>query len=373
MLREHWYIAATSHKLRRKPIQRQLLGEQLVLWRDAQGQPHALNNTCIHRGVPLSLGTVDENCIRCPYHGWAFNGAGECVEVPANGPGGKVPPNARTRAYPTVEKGGYIWVYTGLKSADERPPLYVPEELTSPLWCAGRRADDIQTHYTRVIEHNIDIAHLPWVHKNTIGRPMTPHEYIERPLRIRENGLSIALTNSTQPTLTWLPKRFYDLVTAGAADVNMPDDGLHLDMPNLFRISLAQTGIIMGMYAVPLDEQTTRIHQYVARCWLTRQPILTPLFNRLLLAMNMYVLREDLAMLEGQVPKRMPDKISDEFHVRTDEAQIHYRRLRAAYYEAHPHERPVEETHTPGSWAVNRAQLQALDRQPAGNGHRTTT
>ncbi len=348
MLREYWYIAAAGREVTAgRPIHKKLLGEDLVLWRDAQGQPHAIANLCIHRGVPLSLGFVDGNCVRCPYHGWAYNGEGVCVEIPSNGVGASTPPNARTRAYPIAEAGGFIWVYTGYEPAERRPPLTVPVELTSPDWAVGFRCDDIATHYTRVIEHNIDVAHLPWIHDKTIGRSVSRDARIDRPVAVSEEKLHIQFKDE-MPVLAFSGHESLHRVL---------EDGLHLDMPNLFRISFKQTGIVMGMYAVPLDEENTRIYQYVSRRWLRRIPLISALFTWLLVSINMKVLREDLKMLESQRPKQMPEDITEEFHVRADEAQIQYRRLRAAYFEKYPDERPDVLAQSAGGWASARLAL----------------
>lgn len=344
MLREYWYIAASSKELSTKrPIEKELLGEKLVLWRDSQGTAHAIANTCIHRGVPLSLGHVDTDCVRCPYHGWAYNGEGVCVDIPSNGTGSPVPLNARTRAFPVEEGGGYIWVYTGHEPAETRPALVVPIELTSSDWVVGYYSVDIATHYTRVIEHNIDVAHLPWIHPKTIGSSVARTARIDRPVAMSEGKLHIHFKDE-MPVLVFSGKESLHRVL---------EDGLHLDMPNLFRISFKQTGIVMGMYAVPLNEEKTRIYQYVSRRWLKHVPVVSYLFTQFLVRMNMKILSEDLVMLESQKPKKMPEEITQEFHVRADEAQINYRKLRATYFEKYPHERPGRET-TVGGWAAVR-------------------
>lgn len=344
MLREYWYIAAESSELSAKqPIERQVLNEKLVLWRDSQGVAHAIANLCIHRGVPLSLGYVDNDCVRCPYHGWAYDKQGVCVDIPSNGPQALTPPNARTRFYPVAESGGYIWVYTGYEPAPTRRPLNVPVELTGKDWVVGYRYVDIATHYTRVVEHNIDVAHLPWVHPKTIGRSVARDARIDRPVSLSTEKLHIQFKDE-MPYLAFHGKESLQRVL---------EDGLHLDMPNLFRISFKQTGIVMGMYAVPVDEEHTRIYQYVSRRWLKHVPLISPLFTWFLVSMYTKILKEDLDMLESQVPKRMPEDITQEFHVRADEAQINYRKLRETYFKKYPHERPqVEEV--PGGWATAR-------------------
>ena len=73
---------AYAHELADAPIRRRLLGEDLVLWRDSGGTPHALRDLCIHRGTALSLGRVVGDRIMCPYHGWQYGGDGVCTLIP---------------------------------------------------------------------------------------------------------------------------------------------------------------------------------------------------------------------------------------------------------------------------------------------------
>ena len=80
-LRRHWWVAGTSAELARRPIARTILGTPLVLFRTA-GKAAALLDRCPHRNAPLSHGKIVEGLIECPYHGWAFDGAGECRRIP---------------------------------------------------------------------------------------------------------------------------------------------------------------------------------------------------------------------------------------------------------------------------------------------------
>lgn len=337
MLAEYWYIAAESRELTdRRPLGRTLLGNDLVLWRDRAGRPHALADTCIHRGIPLSAGEVDEDWVRCPFHGWAFDGTGRCTLIPSNGPDAPIPRKARTRAYPVEERGGYVWVYTGTEPPERRRPLVVPTELTSSDWIDGRTYSDAAAHYTRVIEQSIDVAHIPWVHRRTIGRSLPRDGRVNRPMARRKDGLTVYFENR-------VPVWFERFVEQSGDDVLAPepstlDEGIHFDMPNHFRVMIGD--MIMGLYPVPIDANRTRVYQYVARNWLTRVPVVSWLLTRFTLFLNGRIVDEDMRVLEMQVPNRIPESVRDEFRVRTDAAELYYRKLRAAYFDAYPHERP---------------------------------
>ena len=90
---------AYAHELTDAPIRRRLLGEDLVLWRDSGGTPHALRDLCIHRGTALSLGRVVGDRIMCPYHGWQYGGDGVCTLIPQLADPTRIPGKAKVDAF----------------------------------------------------------------------------------------------------------------------------------------------------------------------------------------------------------------------------------------------------------------------------------
>ena len=123
-----WVPVCLSGKVRPdQPTPIELAGERLVLFRDEGGEARALIDRCPHRGVALSLGTVDRGVITCPFHGWRFGGSGECLHVPWN-PDAKRDRLSAT-SIPVRDLGGLIWVFTGSEPSQE--PV-VPEALSRP-------------------------------------------------------------------------------------------------------------------------------------------------------------------------------------------------------------------------------------------------
>src|SRR5579872_286257 len=97
-----WYVAAWSDELGPdRPLPRIVLEQPVVLYRRRDGSPVALEDRCIHRRLPLSFGRVAGDTIECGYHGLVFGADGRCLVVPGQS---QVPPEARVRAYPTVER-----------------------------------------------------------------------------------------------------------------------------------------------------------------------------------------------------------------------------------------------------------------------------
>src|SRR5436309_892193 len=113
-----WYVAAWSHDLKADhPLGVQILGEPIVLWRGQQGRIAALEDRCAHRLAPLSLGRCEGESLRCMYHGLLYNAAGIVTEIPGQD---AIPPQAKVRPYPVIDRHSWIWVWLGdAGAADE--------------------------------------------------------------------------------------------------------------------------------------------------------------------------------------------------------------------------------------------------------------
>lgn len=134
-LRNYWYPVLQSEEL---PVGKALgfmaLGEPLVAWRDANGNPCVARDRCPHRSIKLSVGRVFDGNLQCILHGLRFNGRGDCVMVPWEDEDGDRRKSPQATAYPAGELGGYVWAYLGDTKKFPAPPLEqeVPEELTKP-------------------------------------------------------------------------------------------------------------------------------------------------------------------------------------------------------------------------------------------------
>ncbi|HEY3912302.1 MAG TPA: aromatic ring-hydroxylating dioxygenase subunit alpha [Stellaceae bacterium] len=114
-LREAWYYAAAGRRLRpRAMVAKIMLGEPVLIGRDAGGAPFALRDLCPHRGMRLSAGRFDGHEVECCYHGWRFATGGHCTAIPALVPGQAfTPERVQVRSYPAREVQGNIWIYLG--------------------------------------------------------------------------------------------------------------------------------------------------------------------------------------------------------------------------------------------------------------------
>ena len=124
----HWYVACTPDEFADKPLGRTVCGQRIVFWRDGQGQVVALEDFCPHRGAPLSLGYVSEGKLVCGYHGLEMGCEGKTIAMPGQRVRGFPP----IRAYPVVERYGFIWVWPGDAAlADPLVPPPMPEFIAA--------------------------------------------------------------------------------------------------------------------------------------------------------------------------------------------------------------------------------------------------
>jgi nitrite reductase/ring-hydroxylating ferredoxin subunit len=168
-----WFIVARSDELRPGDVRPLHYFERdLVVYRSESGEPHVLDAHCTHLGAHLAVGgKVEGDCIRCPFHGWKFDGAdGSCAEIPYGG-STRIPSRANTRAYPTLERNHMIWAWYHAK---DEPPFYdvpVVKEFDSDDWSPiDCREFEIAVPCQEMAENNVDFAHFKFVH-GTDGIP----------------------------------------------------------------------------------------------------------------------------------------------------------------------------------------------------------
>ena len=156
-----WYVAEFSENLTDAPLKVRMLGRDFVLYRDTRGQAHCLSNVCCHRGASLAQGKChDDDTLACPFHGWRFDGEGQCTRVPsAAQPELDIPAMARVDAYPTLEKYGLIWVFLG-DDPDAAHPLFPMPEFENPKWRMVTFQDTWKAHLHVAKWVDLDQVHL---------------------------------------------------------------------------------------------------------------------------------------------------------------------------------------------------------------------
>lgn len=187
-LENAWYVAALSTDIERRPFAVKMLNHALVLFRKQDGSVVALEDSCPHRRLPLSMGRIQGDVIECGYHGLQFDCSGSCVGAPT---ATEIPPAAVVRRYVTVEKYGMIWVWMGdpdLACADDI--IQIPE-WDDPTWGVNRGdAMEVACNYLYITDNLLDPSHVTWVHQSSfgskalVGVPLEVHE--------AENGVTVS-------------------------------------------------------------------------------------------------------------------------------------------------------------------------------------
>ncbi len=162
-----WFVVAEARELAAGEVMPlYVFGRHLVLFRTASGEPRAMDAHCPHLGAHIGIGgRVEGETIRCPFHGWAFDGeSGRCVDVPYDD-NDFIPKRAQTRSYPTIERNQMIWVWHHLQ--DGEPFYEVPEvpEFSDPEWTPiVVRTYEMRTCAQELAENNVDYSHFKYVH-----------------------------------------------------------------------------------------------------------------------------------------------------------------------------------------------------------------
>ena len=122
VMRNYWQPAALVDELEGpRPVRPvTLLGEDLVAFKNQDGSYGLIGKHCPHRGADLCYGRLEDGGLRCPFHGWLFDGAGKCQDQPAEPEGSRMHENIQHTAYPVMEKAGILWAYMG----DGEPPAF---------------------------------------------------------------------------------------------------------------------------------------------------------------------------------------------------------------------------------------------------------
>ena len=171
MIPNQWYAILPSKAVKTNQIVGvKRLNLDLALFRNEKGEIGCVVDQCTHRGAALSKGKVKGDCIQCPFHGLEFDRTGRCTFIPANGKASTADISRyNVRNYPVLESHGiiYFWYGDPVKITDELP--FFNDDVDSS-YVYSEMEDHWNAHYSRCIENQLDVVHLPFIHHNTIGR-----------------------------------------------------------------------------------------------------------------------------------------------------------------------------------------------------------
>jgi phenylpropionate dioxygenase-like ring-hydroxylating dioxygenase large terminal subunit len=169
LMREYWVPALLSSEVPSPdsdPLRVLILGEQLIAFRDTQGQVGLIQNNCPHRGASLFFGRNEESGLRCVYHGWKFAVDGTCVDMPNEPAESDFKQKVKAVAYPTRERGGIVWAYLGPRGTP--PPLQSLEGNMLPDGEWQVTAIQRECNWFQGLEGDIDTSHFSFLHAGSM-------------------------------------------------------------------------------------------------------------------------------------------------------------------------------------------------------------
>jgi phenylpropionate dioxygenase-like ring-hydroxylating dioxygenase large terminal subunit len=318
-LRNRWWPVFESRDLPAgRPVGIRRLGEDLALWRDAEGAAHLFVDRCPHRGAALSKGFVRGSELQCWYHGFRFDGTGQCAAVPAEGPDSPLPARVSITSYPVREEVGLIWAYIGETDLFPAPPLRLPDELSQPdEWSFFIARATWQANWLLVFDNLLDPMHGSYLHASSYTLRYGSKE--DR-MRVRDlsDGFVVEREQQRGVNFDW---------------TELHDNGslwVRLDIPYPKTAGPGGPFRILG-WATPIDAERTRVYflrlRHVAG-W--QRALWRFLYKARLEANHWRVLEQDRAILESQrgVSSRLWEHMSQ-----TDVGVIRLRRMLHQLYE----------------------------------------
>ncbi|HVV92220.1 MAG TPA: aromatic ring-hydroxylating dioxygenase subunit alpha [Hyphomicrobiales bacterium] len=247
LMRRYWQPVAMSEEVTTTPKQIRILGEDFVIFRDRKGRPGMLYPRCMHRGTTLYYGKVEDEGIRCCYHGWLFDVEGHCLDQPcepSQGEGHRE--KVRQPWYPVEERYGLMFAYMG--PAEKKPVL--------PHWDNIENLGPDEEYQTRYANHiGNPILDYSWLHQN---------DNVMDPFHVQV--LHSTFTGAQfHPQFALMPKVDFKQVEDGVyySAVRVLDDGRTMDRishwmcPNVMAVPSTQmdAGAATGVaWVVPVDD-----------------------------------------------------------------------------------------------------------------------
>ncbi|MGJ8454479.1 Rieske 2Fe-2S domain-containing protein [Pseudothermotoga sp. U03pept] len=282
-----WLAVASSKEVSARPVGVVRLGKEIVFWRDTTGKLNAVKDLCVHRKARLSAGEVVNGRIQCPFHGFEYDGTGRVKLIPALGRNHQVEERFAIEAYTVTEKAGMIWLWVGENNLQGEPRFFddIDENFAyaefKELW---------RVPYPRAVENQLDVMHLPFIHKTTIGRGN----------RTLVNG----------PVVKWIDENEFFFYVFNEIDngqkVKKPEE-LNIDLsrvylefifPNTWQNHITNSIRVVAFF-VPVDESKTMIYlRFYVRA--TKIKWLDKLIATTGMPFNKKVLHQDKRVVETQ-------------------------------------------------------------------------
>ncbi len=308
VLLNDWHVVARASDLRPGEVKAaRLLGVDLVLWSD-KGETHAWLDLCRHRGAKLSLGTVRDGCLVCPYHGWCYDGGGACVQVPAH-PALTPALGAKARVFYARVRYGLVWVCLGEPS---RGVPDFPEGDDGAYRKVPAGPYRFRAYATRVLEDFLDAGHYPFVHAGQMGGSrnfeMTGYE-------VRPSGTGGLVSEDIAVRRIWRdgPGGTGEVDVVYSYRVERPLTARYTKSYGQERFSMMDT-------VTPVDEAESLVWSVMAYNYPPGKS------DEQLVAYQDLLAGQDMLVVESQRPQLLPLDMGQEIPVPSDALSVAYRK-----------------------------------------------
>lgn len=277
----NWYPVAWCDQVKEQPLGVVLNKTALVLFR-AKGKIHALEDRCPHRGTPLSEGSIQNGCIVCPYHGWRFDGNGECQSIPGLTCYASKEIH-RAQSYSTEERYGLIWI-----SLDPESPCRIPEVLIGPNEKRFHVTSKVNSPLKDIVENALDPLHTHFVHAGLI-RTDAKRQPITVKMRIEKDTIEAQYCNEVKQQ-----GLIHKILSFGRQVKKSFGRYIH---PSLFQIEFQTTRqerLLINGFLSPVSEHCSKI--FIVS--ITDAPIPGILFTALGKPLFAMAMRQDKKILE---------------------------------------------------------------------------
>lgn len=298
-----WHAVLPVDQLQNNIAGARLLGEDIVIWRSDEGI-RAWKDLCVHRGTRLSLGKVlPDNRLQCPYHGWTYDAAGQCISIPAH-PEQKPPAKAKAFAYRAQIAYDMVWVCLGQPAYDIPAFDEWDDGAYRKILCG---AYEFQAAGPRMVENFLDIAHFPFVHENILGTQQRP-EIPDYQVTADEHGITAANIRVFQPN----------------------PDGSHI--PNWVTYTYKVYRPLVAYFRKEAEQKfaillmVTPIEEVRSLMWMWMAMTHGQGADETLRAFQDEIAYQDLPIVQSQRPELLPLDLQAELHLRSDKTAIAYRR-----------------------------------------------
>jgi phenylpropionate dioxygenase-like ring-hydroxylating dioxygenase large terminal subunit len=310
-----WHPVLLSRALGAQPLAAQLLTQALVLWRDDQGVAHAWADQCPHRGARLSLGRVCEGRLECPYHGWQFDGAGQCQLIPGL-PGFSPPAGHRAPTFEAYEAYGLLWVR--LAPGHAALPLFAADadERLRKVNCGPYT---VQSSAPRIVENFLDLAHFGFVHEGWLGSrdatAVPPYDVRATPTGVLATGCkAVQPRSSVHATASAMVEYTYQVISPYCAVLTK--------MPQAGTAAIEDLRESIALFICPVGPETSEV-------WIRLAVNDFDSPDHKLTDFQDTIFGQDKPVLESQRPKRLPLGPGAELHCAADKMAVMYRRFLA--------------------------------------------